>query len=202
MRPSREYIKKAKIANLSEAIESMRDGNWFYVYGMDNYDWYYRIEQMPITNMKGEKGYLVRRVNMTSARTTFRSYYWFLDDSDGEKILIGEDLKTFIEKQVKMWIKQLNVNKMTAFSGKRYASFLNAIPKEVLQEDGFSEKLIKIITQEVDKRKAKEQDELEKQKLELCKASSAIILHERAKGQSKHVNGNSSAVKAFEDFSK
>ena len=187
---------------MSEVIESMREENWFYMHGVDNYDWYYRIEQMPITNYKGEQGYLVRRVNMTSAKTQVCRYYWFVEDEKGAQILIGNNLKEFIEKQIKLWIKQLNLNTMTAFAGKRYASFLNAIPKDVLQDDNFSEKLVKIIDQEVAKRRAKEKDEQEKEKLELCRKASAIILREREKGKSKHVNGNSSATKAFKEFTK
>ena len=197
MRPSKEFIKKVQISNLSEVIARMREGDWFCAPGMDLYDWYYRIEQMPITNMNGERGYLVRRANMSSSRS-FRRYYWFVEDPNGVEVFIGDGLKTFLERQIKMWIKQMNVGSMTAFSGKRFASFLNAIPREVLQEDDFGQRLIQTIYTEIDKRINRETDPAVKDKLDFCKGVSAMVVREK----SKDINAKPSAIKVFTEIVK
>ena len=113
-----------KCKNFDELQEALNNGCYFKL--TPNDDFYYRA--VPYYK------YLPKNV-------VYLTSFYKIEEDEKEKIYSGENLEKVILKNVEDWAREIKPNTMTAFHGKRFKSFINAIPNEFLCKDKFFEKM-------------------------------------------------------------
>ena len=125
-----------KCGNVEELKKTLRKGRFFKRTETD--DFYYRA--VPCSQYLPDDVVLLER-RCTTSKTTYCTFFYKIEKDEKEKIYSGESLENVILKNVEDWAKEINPNTMTAFHGKRYKSFINAIPNEFLCKNKFFDKM-------------------------------------------------------------
>ena len=125
-----------KCKNFDELQEALNNGCYFKL--TPNDDFYYRA--VPYSKYLPENVVLLERRCATS-KTSYYTFFYKIEKDEKEKIYSGENLENVILKNVEDWAREIKPNTMTAFHGKRFKSFINAIPNEFLCKDKFFEKM-------------------------------------------------------------
>ena len=125
-----------KCKNLDELQKAIISGGYFK--RTPNDDFYYRA--VPYSKYLPENVVLLER-RCTTSKTTYCTFFYIFEKDEKEKIYSGESLENVILKNVEDWAKEIKPNTMTAFHGKRYKSFINAIPNEFLCKNKFFDKM-------------------------------------------------------------
>lgn len=89
-------------------------------------------------NVVADGVFLLDMVCATSD-TTRRTCFVRVEKSDNENdaVFFGKALEEYILSDLRDWAIELNPKTMTAFGGRRFKSYLNAIPSEVLSKEDF-----------------------------------------------------------------
>lgn len=144
--------------NFKEAIEKIENGKMFRT---NNLDFYYRLskgrlsssEQMP------SQLYIMRTTCVTSVTTNFTKLVRIIkSENPSDKLYFGADLEKLILKELNLWSKTMNMEKLTGFGSKRFASYLNAIPFEILANKNFIKRAQKAIADGFKSRKLEDDD--------------------------------------------
>ena len=125
-----------KCGNVEELKKTLRKGRFFKRTETD--DFYYRA--VPCSQYLPDDVVLLER-RCTTSKTTYCTFFYKIEKDEKEKIYSGESLENVILKNVEDWAKEIKPNTMTAFHGKRYKSFINAIPNEFLCKNKFFDKM-------------------------------------------------------------
>ena len=125
-----------KCGNVEELEKTLRKGRFFKRTETDNF--YYRA--VPCSQYLPNVVVLLER-RCTTSKTTYCTFFYKIEKDEKEKIYAGKDLENVILKNVEDWAREIKPETMTAFHGKRFRSFINAIPEEFLCKDKFFDKL-------------------------------------------------------------
>ena len=125
-----------KCKNLDELQKAIISGGYFK--RTPNDDFYYRA--VPCSQYLPDDVVLLER-RCTTSKTTYCTFFYKIEKDEKEKIYSGKNLENVILKNVEDWAREIKPETMTAFHGKRFRSFINAIPEEFLCKDKFFDKL-------------------------------------------------------------
>lgn len=125
-----------KCGNVEELKKTLRKGSFFKRTETDNF--YYRA--VPCSQYLPDDVVLLER-RCTTSKTTYCTFFYKIEKDEKEKIYSGKNLENVILKNVEDWAREIKFETMTAFHGKRFRSFINAIPEEFLCKDKFFDKL-------------------------------------------------------------
>lgn len=133
-------------------IESMKkildEGQWFKTQSVD---YYFRAERCNIRKPLPENVYCLRRLYRGSKTAMVCGFYQLVENKDA-KIYAGDELQDQICLELRAWANALN-EKMKAFSGRDFASFLRAIPDSIFDDQQFQEKMRGALKESFAKRK-------------------------------------------------
>lgn len=167
-----------KCNNFDEVIEHIKNGE---VFRTDAMDWYYRV--IPSEYDLPKDVFYMRRTCITSVTTKWRWFYKVERDGNGSKIYVGKDIEDKICDELKLWAREINPKTMCAFSGKRFVSYLNAIPPEIYAHEGFVDKMKKTFNNALIKRMKglQEGQEMELERLFTISQTTKEIVDENLK---------------------
>ena len=127
-----------KCNNYDEVIAQIKNGD---VFRLDAMDWYYQV--IPHDGVLPNDIFYMRRTCITARSAKWRWFYKIEKDENGSQIYVGKALEDKICDELKLWARDMNPKTLCAFSGKRFVSYLNAIPSEIYQREGFAERMKK-----------------------------------------------------------
>lgn len=133
-----------KCNNLEVIRELFKSGETFRTANMDYY-----YQSVPFDSKRGiptEDIACLRRICVTSPTTKTYRFYKPEKVEVGGEIFFGKSLENLVLKEMKLWIKNLNVKSMKAFSGRSLKSYIMGLPDEIVNSsDGFFSKLWKTV---------------------------------------------------------
>lgn len=132
------YISKLYYQS-PEELEAILNGDLFKT---QDFSWYCRSVEFDV---RGDslipKNLVCIEKRCTTSVVTKRWEFCTLEQSSSAKVYHGEGLKKKIYSEISSWMKNINPKTRTAFSGKRFDSYIYALPREFLIDDAFCEKV-------------------------------------------------------------
>lgn len=117
-------------SNFRELEDALRGVEWFRIEG---FDFYFRktSHTTAVGYHKPEDVYCLNGVCVNSPTTKKTIFCRFFEgDEDASKVYTGQKLNQLITSELFEWAKHMNKTNtsLTAFSGKKFESYINAIP--------------------------------------------------------------------------
>lgn len=130
--------------NYNEAVEKIKN---FEKFSVNNRNYYYQLSSASSSGTCPEDIFLLEMIckNSVNAKHT---YFVQIKPSESKKdvFYFGANLENHILKMLNLWGGKMNAETLTAFGGRRFKSFLNAIPKEILLKDNFIKRAKKALS--------------------------------------------------------
>ncbi len=119
-----------------EDLEAIKNGEIFQTV---DFNYYYRV--VPFTTNGSHLAPInlvcIERRYSNSINAPKRYYFYELVQNPDAKIYSGDALKQKLVFDLGLWMKNIKPETKTAFSGKRFESFINAIPTEIVVDEDF-----------------------------------------------------------------
>lgn len=141
--------------NIDEALKKIEDGE---VFRTNNFNVYYRLSKANIYTDKPlpEHLFAITTICVTSVTTKFTKLIQIIPSNNpADKLYFDFDLEKLILKELHLWGRTMNPEKLTGFGSKRFVSYLNAIPHDILSHKSFLKRAKKALSDGFASRKLK-----------------------------------------------
>lgn len=132
--------------NYEEAMEKIKEGK---IFRDNNFNFYYRLSKATISTTEPvPENILPLDMLCVTSVTTKHTYLIRIVKSENKSdvLYFDDKLEDLILRELHLWGKSMNTDKLTAFGGKRFKSYLNAIPHEILSRKNFLKKAGKALS--------------------------------------------------------
>lgn len=127
--------------NYEEAVKKIENGQ---IFRRDDLGLYYQKSNAQVKNSvsmikNDDKSIFLLDLVCVTSVTTKHTYFICIEKSDNKNDTFYFDtkLENLILRELNLWGKTMNTEKLTGFGGKRFRSYLNAIPHEILSRKNF-----------------------------------------------------------------
>ncbi|MGN1200638.1 MAG: hypothetical protein ACI4R8_00030 [Candidatus Caccovivens sp.] len=132
------YLRTMNAYNYDELLQVISSGKWF---KNGDFDFYYRA--IPYSGELPENVVLLEMRCNTIKRVKHQWFYKISKSNYSQNLIYsGKNLESFMCERMKQWALNMNPKTLRAFAGRSFKSYLNAIPRDLLNEE-FVEKLNK-----------------------------------------------------------
>ncbi len=123
--------------NYEEALEKIKNGQ---IFRRNNLGFYYRLSKANVKTNSSipENVILLEAVCVTSSTTKRTGLYQLIrSENPNDTLFFDKELNKFILKELFLWGRTMNTEKLTGFGSRRFKSYLMAIPYEVVSQPQF-----------------------------------------------------------------
>ena len=160
---SERYVYPLECDNIDVLRNALEKGLWFRTKSIESEDWYqkityknsYKIEKQDFgfyyksqdySVYKGETKdpdvFCVLCVYVTSRTTRYTRFYRIgAHAKQVVHVYAGKELEDLILTDINNWAKQMTPDTMRAMSSKWFVPYIHALPKEILLQEGFVDRI-------------------------------------------------------------